>query len=151
MTPVTPPGAGTPMPLPTPDTQMRESQNLFEHMANLAGQPAQGPSPGQLGSDLLDNLDGFIERVNAFSRDAQVPAAAPERLASTLPGDAPASVTQATAPGDAGDTPSALDDDSVTRVADTLARVFDHSIETTMVVRGATQVSGSANTLLRGQ
>ena len=110
MTPVTPPGAGTPMPLPTPDTQMRESQNLFEHMANLAGQPAQGPSPGQLGSDLLDNLDGFIERVNAFSRDAQVPAAAPERLASTLPGDAPASVTQATAPGDAGDTPSALDD-----------------------------------------
>ncbi|KFF48648.1 hypothetical protein GY26_12910 [Gammaproteobacteria bacterium MFB021] len=121
-------------------------------MANLAGQPAQGPSPGQLGSDLLDNLDGFIERVNAFSRDAQVPAAeAPERLASTLPGEIPDSVAQATAPGDAGDTPSALDDDSVTRVADTLARVFDHSIETTMVVRGATQVSGSANTLLRGQ
>ncbi|WP_353980364.1 hypothetical protein [Salinicola endophyticus] len=153
MTPVTPPGAGTPMPLPTPDTQTLESQNLFEHMANLAGQPAQGPSPGQLGSDLLDNLDGFIERVNAFSRDAQVPATAeaPERLTSTLPGHAPDSAAQATAPGDASDTPTALDDASVTRVADTLARVFDHSIETTMVVRGATQVSGSANTLLRGQ
>ncbi|GHB11844.1 hypothetical protein [Salinicola rhizosphaerae] len=148
MTPVTPPGAGTPTPLPMADTQSLNSQNLFEHMASQAGQSAPGTSPGELGSNLLNNLDGFVDRVNAFSKDAQIPeTSAPDRFA-------PVSVRETSAaapPADGGDTPTAFSDESMSQVADSLARVFDHSIETTMVVRGATQVSGSANTLLRGQ
>nr|WP_240998570.1 hypothetical protein [Pseudomonas viridiflava] len=39
----------------------------------------------------------------------------------------------------------------VDRIVQSLGRMFDYSIETQMVVRGATQISGSANTLLKGQ
>lgn len=152
MTPVIPSGAGTPTPLPTADTQSLNSQNLFEHMASQAGQSDPGASLGELGSNLLNNLDGFVDRVNAFSKDAKVPeTSAPDRFAPVSLNEANAESPQATPPPDGGDTPSAFSDESMTKVADSLARVFDHSIETTMVVRGATQVSGSANTLLRGQ
>ncbi len=37
------------------------------------------------------------------------------------------------------------------RVIDSLGMMFDHAIETQLVVRGATQIAGAANTLLRGQ
>lgn len=144
MTPVTPPGNGALTPTPTPEISAKTlaSQNLFEHMAHQAGSSSSGASPGELGSNLLDNLDGFIDRVNDFARQAKVPdVQASDRFA------------QVTSQGatDAGDAPSAVGDDKLAKVVDSLGRVFDHSIETTMVVRGATQVSGSANTLLRGQ
>ena len=42
-------------------------------------------------------------------------------------------------------------DTQVANIVQSLGRMFDYSIETQMVVRGATQVSGSANTLLKGQ
>ncbi len=150
MTPVTPPSAGalTPTPaLPTSDTSAKAlaSQNLFEHMASQAGAAPAGASPGELGSNLIDNLDGFVDRVNTFAQQARVSdTQAPDRFAKVT--------TQEASPApDAGDIPSALGDDKMTRVVDSLSQVFDHSIETTMVVRGATQVSGSANTLLKGQ
>ncbi|WP_298837100.1 hypothetical protein [uncultured Salinicola sp.] len=146
MTPVTPPGVGVPMttPAPTPSETSAKtlaSQNLFEHMAGQAGASPPGASPGELGSNLIDNLDGFVDRVNTFAQQAQVPdAQAPDRFA------------KVTTPAlDAGDTPTAIGDDKMAKVVDSLSQVFDHSIETTMVVRGATQVSGSANTLLKGQ
>lgn len=147
MTPVTPPGSGalTPTPAPEASAKALASQNLFEHMAHQAGSSPAGASPGELGSNLLHNLDGFVERVNDFARQAKVPdAQAPDRLARVTTQEVPPSP-------DAGDAPSAVGDDKLARVVDSLGRVFDHSIETTMVVRGATQVSGSANTLLRGQ
>ncbi|MCA8862733.1 hypothetical protein FQS61_00480 [Halomonas sp. SBBP1] len=118
------------------------SQNLFEHMTQQAGSSLSGTSPSELGSSLLNNLDGFIDRVNNFAQQAKTPdVQTPDRLAQVLPQRVP----------DAGDTPSALEDDKLAQVVDSLGRVFDHSIETTMIVRGATQVSGSANTLLKGQ
>ncbi|MCF5238777.1 hypothetical protein GIW30_25005, partial [Pseudomonas sp. PA-5-4G] len=39
----------------------------------------------------------------------------------------------------------------VDQIVHSLGKMFDYSIETQMVVRGATQISGSANTLLKGQ
>ncbi|KAA0018371.1 hypothetical protein F0A16_11185 [Salinicola corii] len=110
-------------------------------MAGQAGASPPGASPGELGSNLIDNLDGFVDRVNTFAQQAQVPdAQAPDRFAKVT-----------TPAPDAGDTPTAIGDDKMAKVVDSLSQVFDHSIETTMVVRGATQVSGSANTLLKGQ
>ncbi|WP_342596137.1 hypothetical protein AAGT95_08070 [Salinicola lusitanus] len=150
MTPVTPPGAGVPMttPAPTPSETSAKtlaSQNLFEHMAGQAGAAPPGASPGELGSNLINNLDGFVDRVNSFAQQAKVPdAQAPDRFAKVT--------TQEVSPApDAGDRPTAIGDDKMAKVVDSLSQVFDHSIETTMVVRGATQVSGSANTLLKGQ
>lgn len=150
MTPVIPPGAGalTPTP-PAAETSAKAlaSQNLFEHMASQAGAGAApaGASPAELGSNLIDNLDGFVDRVNTFAQQAKVPdAQAPDRFAKVA--------TQETSPApDAGDAPTAIGDEKMAKVVDSLGQVFDHSIETTMVVRGATQVSGSANTLLKGQ
>jgi hypothetical protein len=45
----------------------------------------------------------------------------------------------------------AVDGQQMNRVIQALGMMFDYSIETQLVVRGATQVSGAANTLLRGQ
>lgn len=145
MTSVTPLGSGALTPTPTPEISAKTlaSQNLFEHMTQQAGSSLSGASPSELGSSLLNNLDGFIDRVNDFGHQARVPdAQASDRFAQVT--------TQGTTP-DASDAPSALGDDKLAQVVDSLGRVFDHSIETTMIVRGATQVSGSANTLLKGQ
>ncbi|WP_210403157.1 hypothetical protein [Salinicola sp. MH3R3-1] len=148
MTPVTPPSAGalTPTP-PATETSAKAlaSQNLFEHMASQSGASPAGASPSELGSNLINNLDGFVDRVNTFAQQAKIPdAQAPDRFAKVT--------THETSPApDAGDAPSAIGDEKMAKVVDSLGQVFDHSIETTMVVRGATQVSGSANTLLKGQ
>lgn len=144
MTPVTPPGSGalTPTPMPEVSADTLASQNIFEHMTQQAGSSLSGASPSELGSSLLNNLDGFIDRVNNFAQQAKTPGVqTPDRLAQVMPQSVP----------DAGDTPPALGDDKLAQVVESLGRVFDHSIETTMIVRGATQVSGSANTLLKGQ
>ncbi|WP_288436069.1 hypothetical protein, partial [uncultured Pseudomonas sp.] len=90
------------------------------------------PSPdAQLGERLLQRLDGFLDRSHAFASQAnageQVPAAAPQ----ASPRQQPAA--------------------DVGQLVGNLSRLFDYAIETQMVVRGATQVSGSANTLMRGQ
>ena len=45
----------------------------------------------------------------------------------------------------------AVDGQQLDRVIQALSMMYDYSIETQLVVRGATQTSGAANTLLRGQ
>ena len=122
------------------------SQNLFEHMANNAKGMPEGASPHQIGQSLMDRLDGFIERSRTFS----------ERVDALGRGDAPspptAQVHNSTllANHPAESTPK-VEPNQVDQIVHSLGRMFDYSIETQMVVRGATQVSGSANTLLKGQ
>ncbi|KIP87908.1 MULTISPECIES: hypothetical protein [Pseudomonas] len=113
------------------------SQNLFEHMANQAKGMPQGASPNQIGENLMERLNGFIDRSRGFSD-----AAAVERTpyVSSSPVDKGAGVE-----------PGKVNEQQIDRLVGSLSRVFDYSIETQMVVRGATQISGSANTLLRGQ
>jgi hypothetical protein len=117
------------------------SQSLFEHMASNAANPAGGASPHQIGESLMNRLDGFMDRSHAFNARADAMTASP-----TPPAPAPASpAATAAAPGKPTSTAQ------VDQLVHSLGKMFDYSIETQMVVRGATQVSGAANTLLKGQ
>lgn len=123
--PAIPPGAPA---MPT-------AQNLFEHMAANGQGLAPGSSPAQIGNDLMQRLDGFIERSRSYADSSRV----------TPTGDpVPTGPSQAPAAPRVGD-------GQMAQLSSALTRTFDYAIETQMVVRGATQISGSANTLLRGQ
>ena len=129
--PAVPPGApAQPAMEPLP-----ASQNLFEHMAVNGQGLAPGSSPAQIGGDLLHRLDGFIERSRSYADSSRV---------------APTGEPIATGPSQAPAAPR-VGDGQMAQLASALTRTFDYAIETQMVVRGATQISGSANTLLRGQ
>jgi hypothetical protein len=115
------------------------SQNLFEHMARQPAIAPTGTSPAQLGAGVLDNLDGFFNRTQRFAERAADLGARP----SDRPAGSPTVGHSTPSPGPA--------DQQLQKVVESLSLMFDHSIETQMVVRGATQVSGAANTLLKGQ
>ncbi|WP_462384312.1 hypothetical protein [Pseudomonas sp. Marseille-QA0892] len=108
-------------------------------MAQQAQGQAQGASPTQLGEGLLNNLDGFLARAKNFTERANEMGKPSPLL------DSPVNAKPA------GEAPAKLQDNQIEQVVGSLSRMFDHAIETQMVVRGATQVSGAANTLLRGQ
>ncbi|WP_439851355.1 hypothetical protein ACTACG_09300 [Pseudomonas syringae] len=130
--------------LPTPGggAGPQASQNLFEHMAETSKGMPQGASPHQIGSNLMERLDGFIDRSRQFS----------ERADALTQGNAPQAASQAPTPSTTGgQATSKVGEPQVDRIVQSLGRMFDYSIETQMVVRGATQISGSANTLLKGQ
>ncbi|WP_413043708.1 hypothetical protein [Pseudomonas sp. YJ42] len=116
------------------------SQNLFEHLASQAQSAGQGASPAQLGEGLVNGLDGFLERSQAFAARAD-----------SLSGSGPTAVDAQVSVVDQPGAPTRMADAQLEKVAESLSRMFDHAIETQMVVRGATQISGAANTLLRGQ
>lgn len=127
----------------------QNAQNLFEFMAeNVRTLPRQA-SPADLGRTMLEDLKGFVERSGSFSSRAQ-------RLVSGQDTPLPASFSadvKALGNGTAPASPQveSVGDKQIQRVVASLGMMFDHSIETQMVVRGATQVSGAANTLLKGQ
>lgn len=128
---------------------LQASQNLFEHMANSAkGMPA-GASPHQIGEGLMERLNGFIDRSRNFSERADTLSNGP------TPGTSPAGGAEktfsATNASSTGEPPKKVGDQQIDQVVHSLGKMFDYSIETQMVVRGATQISGSANTLLKGQ
>ena len=121
------------------------SQNLFEHMANTAKGMPEGASPHQIGSGLMERMNSFIDRTRAFSERADL-------LTNNPSAPPPAQAEIRTA----GASPSAepgkkVGEQQVDQIVHSLGKMFDYSIETQMVVRGATQISGSANTLLKGQ
>jgi hypothetical protein len=132
------------------------SQNLFEHMAGSAKGMPQGASPHQIGEGLMERLNGFIDRSRSFSERAEG-----LQNGSASGAASPSPATQAMAAGDKpgaaqnvasnGEAPKKVGEQQVDQIVHSLGRMFDYSIETQMVVRGATQISGSANTLLKGQ
>jgi len=128
---------------------LQASQNLFEHMANSTkGMPA-GASPYQIGDGLMERLNGFIDRSRTFSERADVLTNGPTPASSATPGaEKTFSVANASS---TGEPPKKVGDQQIDQVVHSLGKMFDYSIETQMVVRGATQISGSANTLLKGQ
>lgn len=133
----TPPVAGQ-------DALAQVSQNLFEHMASSSkGMPA-GAGPNQVGENLMQRLNGFIDRSQHFSERASSSAASPHATASS-----PTSTQQVEKAGTVQ--PGKTSEAQIDKLMSSLSRVFDYSIETQMVVRGATQISGSANTLMKGQ
>ncbi|MHC8326694.1 hypothetical protein [Pseudomonas sp. LB1P83] len=128
---------------------LQASQNLFEHMAGNAKGMPEGASPHQIGEGLMERLNGFIDRSRSFSERADVIGKG------SLPGASPPSATSGNtaftpAPGSSEATKK-VGEKQVDQIVHSLSRMFDYSIETQMVVRGATQISGAANTLLKGQ
>ncbi|UFH50024.1 hypothetical protein [Pseudomonas sp. KNUC1026] len=132
--------------LPPGGTQAQQS--LFEHMASTAKGMPEGASPHQIGESLMNRLDSFMDRSHLFNARADALAAGtpaagtpnanpPVQLASNVDAGNNAAQKAGTA--------------QVDQLVHSLGKMFDYSIETQMVVRGATQISGSANTLLKGQ
>lgn len=144
---------------------LQASQNLFEHMAGNAKGMPQGASPHQIGEGLMERLNGFIDRSRSFSERADAltngspPGAASGSAASgsaaSGSGSTPAAGADKSAsaqnPAGSGQAPKRVGEQQVDQIVHSLGKMFDYSIETQMVVRGATQISGSANTLLKGQ
>lgn len=125
-------GAALAAPAPTTDLAQTNAQNLFEHAAaNAQGMP-QGAGPSQLADQVMQNLRGYVERSGSLAERANP--ASQNGFASFAP-----------------DQPAPVNDSQMSRAIDSLGMMFDHAIETQLVVRGATQVAGAANTLLRGQ
>ncbi|AUO24352.1 MULTISPECIES: hypothetical protein [Pseudomonas] len=122
------------------------SQNLFEHMANTAKGMPEGASPHQIGSGLMERLNSFIDRSRTFSERADLltnnPSAPPQVAAADIRTSGASPTAE---PG------KKVAEQQVDQIVHSLGKMFDYSIETQMVVRGATQISGSANTLLKGQ
>ena len=118
------------------------SQGLFEHAALNAGTLPHGASPADLGRTIVDNLKGFVERAGNFANASTRPAE---------PGQSPtsSSFVPATPSGEAkaGRTP----DSEAGRLVESLGRIFDHAIETQMVVRAPTQFTSATMTLTKGQ
>lgn len=114
------------------------SQNLFEHIASQASKGTAGVGPEQIGANLMERLNGFIERSQRFNESAEVSSGSEVRPSASLE---PPVATES----------GRLGTGEMDRLIASLSQVFDYSIETQMVVRGATQISGSANTLMRGQ
>lgn len=114
------------------------SQNLFEHMAGNIQKLPHGASPADLGRSLVDDLKGFVERTGKFANRTDEVRNTPSQSSfkNPSPGKEPA---------------GSVEDQQVARVVESLGTMFDHSIETQMVVRGTTQVSGAVNTLVKGQ
>lgn len=130
--------------LPLGGTQA--SQSLFEHMANSARGMPEGASPHQIGESLMNRLDGFMDRSHTFNARA-------DALAGNTPATSPPVqlANRADAGGAAASAAQSATSQQVDQLVHSLGKMFDYSIETQMVVRGATQISGSANTLLKGQ
>ncbi len=111
------------------------SQDLFEAMT-LKAQDRPLTDLSQIGQALTGHLDKYLERTTSFS----------ERVRQISNGEP--------VYGEQIHTPQAGAEGADQRVAtvlQSLSAMFDYSIETQVVVRSATQVSGAVNTLLRGQ
>ncbi|WP_232493548.1 hypothetical protein [Novosphingobium kaempferiae] len=118
------------------------SAAVFDKIAAEARERTQdAASPGQFGSMVLDNLGGYMERVSRFAEKSPLRDGA-DAIQVTAPRGGASSIEG----GAGGGQPSHID-----RIITSLGAVFNYSIETQLVVRGGTQVSGAANTLLRGQ
>jgi len=131
-------------------------QAVTEYLAAVnPGSLAAGASPNQLGASIVNNLRGFLDRSQSMTSRARALAdpTPPPHAAMTVAHRGPAHAALEPSAVRVGPQPArgSVDGHQMDRVIQALGMVFDYSIETQLVVRGATQVSGTANTLLRGQ
>jgi hypothetical protein len=129
---------------------------LIEYLAAVNPGPlAAGASPNQLGESIVNNLRGFFDRSQSMTSRVRALAdpTPPPHASMTVAHRGPAHAALEPSAVRVGPQPArgSVDGHQMDRVIQALGMVFDYSIETQLVVRGATQVSGTANTLLRGQ
>jgi hypothetical protein len=144
-------------PAAAPQNQPQQSsQGLVEYLAAMNPNGlASGASPSQLGQDMIANLKGFFDRSQSATSRARALAdpTPPPHATMTVAHRGPAQAALDPSVLRVGPQPArgAVDGQQMNRAIQALGMMFDYSIETQLVVRGATQVSGAANTLLRGQ
>src|SRR5262245_12147915 len=131
-------------------------QRLTEYLAAMNPNGlASGASPSQLAQNVIANLNGFFDRTQSIaSRARALTDRTPlPRAAMTVVHRGPAESALSPSAMQVGPQPAkgAVDGQQMDRVIQALSMMYDYSIETQLVVRGATQTSGAANTLLRGQ
>ncbi|MFM9272145.1 hypothetical protein ACJ7V3_18100 [Halomonas elongata] len=117
-------------------TEVLAAQNLFEHMAQQSGMTLQATTPVELGTNILDALEGPLDKVQNFSDKLQD------------------SDTMRTAPGSegtAGEGAGGLEDMQFDRMLESFSAMFDHATLTKLMSSCASQTSGACKTLLRGQ
>lgn len=141
---------------PAPAVQNQAPQSLTEYLATMnPNSLASGASPSQLGQDVINSMKGFLDRSQSMTHRARSLAdpTPPPHATMTMVhrGPAQAALEPSAVPVGPQVARGAVDGHQMDRVVQALGMVFDYSIETQLVVRGATQVSGAANTLLRGQ
>ncbi|MBB4277862.1 hypothetical protein [Rhizobium mongolense] len=124
------------------DPASAASQGLFEYSAQNAQTLPHGASPADLGRTIVDNLKGFVERAGKFASNTELFAPLGQSAAS-----------QSFAPDAAGAQTGVMrtPDSEAGRLVEALGRIFDHAIETQMVVRGPTQFTSATMTLVKGQ
>jgi hypothetical protein len=140
----------------SPAQSPQSPQALIEYLARVnPGSLAAGASPSQLGEAVVGNLKGFMDRSQSMTSRARALAdpTPPPHASMTVAHRGPAQDALTPSAVRVGPQPArgSVDGHQMDRVIQALGLVFDYSIETQLVVRGATQVSGAANTLLRGQ
>ncbi|KKX26170.1 hypothetical protein [Rhizobium sp. LC145] len=143
--------ASVQQPTAVQDVLPQATQNLFEHVAAQAKALPEGAGPAQLGQEMLQNLKGFFERSGSFAERAS---SLTQRTPQATGGELVSAGSKGAGLADLPQTRNSaipVDQSQMDKVIQSLSMMFDHSIETQLVVRGTTQVSGAANTLLRGQ
>ncbi|MGJ8517558.1 hypothetical protein [Carnimonas bestiolae] len=120
-------------------------QNLFEQMAENA-KTSMASSPSEFAHHVLDHLDGFLAHSDQFHQQQNLSVVSDAQPAQSS-GTPPTQSVHNASPSDAQSAP----DGQIGKLIASLGQVFDYTIQTQMVVRGATQVSGSVNTLTKGQ
>ena len=154
---VQPAQAATPGQVPQNQVpQNQASPSLVEYLATMNPNGlASGASPNELAQDLVKNLQGFFDRSQSMTSRVRALAysAPPSPASMSVVHRGPAEAALDPSAVRVGPQPAkgAVDGQQMERVIQALSTVFDYSIETQLVVRGATQTAGAANTLLRGQ
>lgn len=131
----------------TPSQPQETTQSLFDYVASQTKAGAPASSLHELGVKVMHNLDGYVNRATDFSYQAK--SRSPVISGGSVTVDS-GQVSAQVKPGSVSDGDT-FADRHLDKVVQSLSLMFDYSIETQMVVRGATQVSGAANTLVRGQ
>lgn len=124
------------------DSNSVTSQDLFEHAAMNVMTLPHGASPVDLGRTIANNLKGFVERAGKFASSTELFA---------NPGQQAASQSFAPKLTAAEANLARTSDSEAGRLVEALGKIFDHAIETQMVVRGPTQFTSATMTLVKGQ
>lgn len=124
------------------DSNAVASQDLFAHAAMNVTILPHGASPADLGRTIADNLQGFVERAGKFATGTELFAKSGQQETSR-------SFSPTLGAAEAGLTRTS--DSQAGRLVEALGRIFDHAIETQMVVRGPTQFTSATMTLVKGQ
>lgn len=147
----------------SPDAAFAKAeQNLFDHVASglerrggAIGKEAMA-NPGNLLGEAMGDLKGYLDRVRVMGgmfaqRDpnAKHGGGTTDLARATRPKES--IMKDAAGTGSEGGAKARIDDNMLDQAARLMLDSLRFSIETNLVVRGTTQVSNSANTLIRGQ